>query len=114
VPPTHPHDTAIQAIRGAGITLGCATLPDRYCPDQPLTRGQMAALIIRALQGDNVSYTNRASFLDVTPAYAFFRHVQRMKELGITLGCTVQTYCPDNLTTRGEMAAFLVRAFLSN
>ncbi|MFN7933121.1 MAG: S-layer homology domain-containing protein [Bryobacteraceae bacterium] len=114
VPPTHPHFTGIQAIRSAGITFGCATLPDRYCPDQPLTRGQMAALIIRAISGDNVSYTNNPSFQDVTTAYAFFRHVQRMKELGITLGCTTTTYCPDSLTTRGEMAAFLVRAFLSN
>lgn len=114
VPPTHPHYAAIQAIRVRGITFGCATLPDRYCPDQALTRGQMAALIVRAIMGDTFHYSGVPSFLDVTPAYGFFRHVQKMKELGVTLGCTPQTYCPDSLTTRGEMAAFLVRAFLSN
>jgi len=114
VPPTHPHYGAIQAIRAAGITLGCSTMPDRYCPEQPLTRGQMAALMIRAISGDNVSYSYTASFTDVNINYAFFRYVQRMKELGVTLGCTTTTYCPDSLTTRGEMAAFLVRAFLSN
>ncbi|MBL8178070.1 MAG: S-layer homology domain-containing protein [Bryobacterales bacterium] len=113
VPPTHPHFAAIQAIRTAGITFGCATLPDRYCPDQPLTRGQMAALMIRAIAGDNVAYSFTASFTDVNINYGFFRHVQRMKELGVTLGCTATTYCPDSLTTRGEMAAFLVRAFCS-
>jgi len=113
VPPTHPYFAAIGAIRAAGITLGCATLPDRYCPDQPLTRGQMAALIVRAVMGDTFSYSSIPAFQDVTTSYPFFRHVQKMKDLGVTLGCAPTSYCPDNLTTRGEMAAFLVRAFLS-
>lgn len=31
-------------------------------------------------------------------------------EAGVTKGCTPTRYCPDNQTTRGQMAAFLYRA----
>ena len=41
------HAEAINALAAAGITEGCA--PDHYCPAAPVTRAQMAALLIRAL-----------------------------------------------------------------
>ena len=43
------HAAAIDALAGAGITAGCATVPARYCPDDPVTRGQMATFLARAL-----------------------------------------------------------------
>ncbi|MCC6365309.1 MAG: hypothetical protein IT165_17480 [Bryobacterales bacterium] len=39
--------------------------------------------------------------------------MQKMRQLGITTGCATAAYCPDAPTTRGQMAAFLVRAFLT-
>ena len=36
------HAADIDALAAVGITLGCAIDPLRYCPDQPLTLGQMA------------------------------------------------------------------------
>ena len=41
---------AIEGIRAAGVTAGCATGPLRYCPGQPVTRAQMASFLIRALR----------------------------------------------------------------
>ena len=41
------HEGAIEAIRAEGITIGCS--PTRYCPHDPVTRGQMAAFLNRAL-----------------------------------------------------------------
>ena len=43
------HDLAqeIMWLTTRGITLGCT--PNRYCPDQPVTRAQMASLLARAL-----------------------------------------------------------------
>ena len=35
----------------AGITAGCATVPLRYCPNQSVTRAQMATFLHRALLG---------------------------------------------------------------
>ena len=40
---------AAEALRTAGVTAGCSTSPLRYCPDQPVTRAQMAAFFARAL-----------------------------------------------------------------
>ena len=40
---------AAEALRTAGVTAGCSTSPLRYCPDQPVTRAQMASFFARAL-----------------------------------------------------------------
>lgn len=40
---------AAEALRTAGVTAGCSTSPLRYCPDQPVTRAQMASFFVRAL-----------------------------------------------------------------
>jgi len=114
VPPSHPAFIPIQAIRAANITLGCTSIPANYCPDAQLTRGQMAALIVRAkLGGENFAYNSTPYFTDVPATHPFFRHIQKLRDLGVTLGCTTTTFCPDAPNTRGEMSAFIVRAFLS-
>ena len=43
------HQANIDTLAAAGITLGCDTDPLRYCPDQPVTRAQMATFLHRAL-----------------------------------------------------------------
>jgi len=47
VPADGIHSAAIDAVRAAGITLGCG--PDRFCPTDPVTREQMAAFLQRAV-----------------------------------------------------------------
>ncbi|MCC6368871.1 MAG: S-layer homology domain-containing protein [Bryobacterales bacterium] len=112
--PSHPAFVAIQSIRKAGITLGCSTIPSKFCPDETLTRGQMAALIVRAKLGsESFSYPSTPYFQDVPANNLFFRHIQKLKDLGITLGCGDGNFCVNAPNTRGEMAAFLVRAFYS-
>ena len=44
------HQADIDALASAGITIGCGTDPLRYCPAQPVTRGEMATFLIRALR----------------------------------------------------------------
>ena len=48
VPLSHPFVAYIQKMYSLGITGGCGTLPLRYCPEQPVSRGQMATFIERA------------------------------------------------------------------
>ena len=43
------HAAAIDALAAAGVTAGCASAPLRYCPDRPVTRGQMATFVARVL-----------------------------------------------------------------
>lgn len=43
------HESNIEAIAAAGITKGCTPTGDRYCPGLAVRRGEMAALLGRAL-----------------------------------------------------------------
>ena len=47
VPVGHPQRQFVEALAAAGITGGCG--PSAYCPDSPLTRGQMAVFLAVAL-----------------------------------------------------------------
>ena len=49
VPVGHPFFPFVEALVAAGITQGCAVSPPRFCPDDPITRKQMAAFIAKAL-----------------------------------------------------------------
>jgi hypothetical protein len=47
VPVGHPQFQFVEALFAAGITAGCGG--GNYCPDAPLTRGQMAVFLAAAL-----------------------------------------------------------------
>ena len=105
----HLFETEVSSLASAGITRGCNPPDnDRYCPDDPITRGQMAAFLYRALQlepGD-VSFTD-------TVGHLFEAEISSLASAGITRGCNPPVndrFCPDRTITRGEMAAFLYRA----
>jgi hypothetical protein len=48
VPTNFIYFRAIEALAASGITTGCAT-PGNFCPNDNVTRGEMAAFITRAL-----------------------------------------------------------------
>jgi hypothetical protein len=50
VPDNHPHAAGIGYLAQTGITGGCT--PDRYCPDNPVTRAQMATFMRRLSGAD--------------------------------------------------------------
>lgn len=44
------HEADIEALAAAGVTKGCnPPANDRFCPEDPVTRGQMASFLTRAL-----------------------------------------------------------------
>lgn len=49
VPTNHPFFQFIEALSKSGITGGCSAGPPLYCPDNPVTRGQMAVFLSKAL-----------------------------------------------------------------
>jgi hypothetical protein len=115
VPATHPYFSYIQKLRELGVTNGCSAT--QFCPDDTVTRGQMAAFLIRARLGitfnDTFPFQPLQMFTDVDASNVFYPYVQKMKELGITSGCTATTYCVNDWNTRGQMAVFLIRAFFT-
>jgi len=103
------HQNAIEAIATVGITKGCnPPYQTGYCPDEPVTRGQMAAFLVRAL---GLTATNGNAFID--DASVFEKDIDKLSASGITQGCNPPAntkFCPNDTVTRGQMAAFLVRA----
>jgi hypothetical protein len=49
VPTGHPFFQFVEALKASGITGGCQASPPLFCPDAPLTRGQMATFLSIAL-----------------------------------------------------------------
>lgn len=108
VPLTHPFYTQIGRISALGITQGCGN--DNFCPDIPVARDQMAALIVRSLGEFNPPTPAMQRFTDVPPSNIFYNFVDRLAVLGITSGCSPTTYCPADGLTREQAAAFIIRA----
>jgi hypothetical protein len=110
VPPSHPFFTEISKLHAQGITVGCT--PSSYCPDQPTTREQMAAFIIRALGDVNPPMPAMQRFQDVPPANPFYAFIEQMAVRQITMGCSASPplYCPTSSVTREQTAAFIIRA----
>jgi hypothetical protein len=102
---------AINAMAQHGITAGCGS--NQYCPQVNVTRDQMAIFLVRAIYGgDNFTYTLAPYFSDVQPATFGFKWIQKLRDLGITSGCTATTYCPTAQVSRDQMAVFIERARL--
>ena len=104
------HKENIERIAAAGITLGCDR-PDnnRFCPDQAVTRAQMATFLARALK---LREATRDHFTD-DDGTIHEDNVNRLAEARITLGCDGQDtglFCPQQEVTRAQMAAFIARA----
>jgi hypothetical protein len=102
----------IKRLAELGITLGCGN--GNFCPLDNVPREQMAAFIIRALEGEPAAdYCGTSNpFQDVSYNDWACPYIKRLAELGITLGCGNNNFCPLSIVTRDQMAAFLARAFL--
>ena len=102
----------IEALAVAGITRGCSAHGTRFCPDDLLTRGEMAAFLSRALELPVPTGTDR--FIDDDGI--FEADIEAIAAAGITRGCDKDgtRFCPDDPVTREQMSAILHRALPSD
>lgn len=104
----------IQGLLDDGITAGCSVEPRLYCPDVPVTRGQMAVFVWKGQHGDAApDPCTPGTFADVACPSQFADYIEAIYEEGITAGCGVDPliYCPNAGITNAQMAVFLVKAF---
>jgi hypothetical protein len=115
VPASQPSVTWIEQLAHEGITDGCSTSPPQYCPDAPVTRGQMGVFLLRAKHGAGYQPPTATGtmFADVSASHPYAKWIEQLAREGITTGCSTSPsrYCPDSPVTRAQMAVFLVRAF---
>ena len=121
VPPSDPYFDYVSLMSSNGITVGCQTSPAMYCPAEDVTRAQMAVFIVRGIDlatNTALTYPTTAYFGDVpasgVPDSQYFDFVQRIAQLGITVGCqsSPALYCPDESITQGQMAVFVIRSWM--
>jgi hypothetical protein len=102
---------------GSPPTSGCTAIT--YCPDQAVTRAQMAKLLCKA-RGKTWLAKPTPTFSDVPTSNQFYGWIERLADPGSwggtapSGGCQaapVKKYCPDDPVTRDQMAKFLVLAF---
>jgi len=101
----------IEQLAAESITGGCGN--GNYCPNDPVTRAQMAVFLLRAEHGSSYNPPMcHGVFTDVPcPAGFAVNWIEQLSAEGITGGCGNGNYCPNNDNTRAQMAVFLVATF---
>jgi len=102
----------IKQLVADGITSGCAT--GKYCPDDLITRAQMAVFILRIKHNSGYSppaVGTTTGFTDVPTGYWAAAWIKQLATEGISVSCTATTYCPDGSVSRALAAVMIGRAF---
>lgn len=94
---------AVRWAASVGVTSG--TGAGRFSPDDPCTRGQMAAFLYRWQQSPAASGSN--PFADVADSDYYYAAVLWAYQKGVTQGVSASAFAPSAPCTRGQMAMFL-------
>ena len=108
--PSNPFAPWIEELFEQGITGGCGN--GNYCPNNPVTRQQMAVFLLKALHGSTfVPPVCDGDFGDVPCPSQFADWIEQLAAEAITGGCGSGNYCPLNPVRRDQMAVFLSNTF---
>jgi hypothetical protein len=100
----------IEQLVAEGIAAGCGG--GNYCPDDGVRRDQAAAFLLLTEHGaGDVPPACLGIFPDVPCPSMFADWIEQLVAEDISAGCGAGHYCPDSPSTRGQMAAFLVKTF---
>ena len=100
------HAPFVERLAQLRITRGCGE-STRFCPDDTVIRAQTAAFLSRAF---SLPDGPDPGFGDVAADAWYAADVAALAASGITTGCGDAVFCPDDDTTRAQMATFLHRS----
>ncbi len=110
VPTSQQFYKFIENLFHNGVTGGCGG--GGYCPDNPVTRAQMAVFLLKGEHGSTYLPPACSStvFADVPcPGGQFVDWINQLASENITGGCGGGNYCPGSSVNRGQMAVFLLK-----
>jgi uncharacterized repeat protein (TIGR03803 family) len=108
VPQADIFHSYVEKVFRNGITAGCSG--GNYCRNNPVTRAQMAVFLLKVEHGSSyVPPSCTGVFSDVSCPSTFAAWIEELYNEGITGGCGVGIYCPNNPVTRAQMAVFLLK-----
>lgn len=91
-----PFEDDINRLAEADLTFGCGST--NFCPEEFVTRAQLAAFVARAL---SLPAATQDYFTD-DDGNLHEDNINRIAEADITEGCAPNLYCPDDTVTRVE------------
>ena len=102
----HWAEAVLNRLAAANILRGCG--PTSACPNEAVTRGQLAALLRRSLA---IPSSDVDQFVDDN-GNIFEDDINAIAAIGITRGCrdTTDHYCPSESVYRDQAATLLTRA----
>ncbi len=101
----------VKRLYNAQITSGCGG--DRFCPEETVTRAQMAVFLERSMRGSSYAppaVGDSTGFDDVPTTHWAGAWIKQLAADSITSGCGAGNYCPEARVTRAQMAVFLLKA----
>jgi len=111
VPAASPYCRWVEELARRGVVGGCG--PRTFCPDDAVSRDQMAVFLLRTLDPtlDPPACSPPNLFADVPETSAFCRWIEELANRGIVTGCGGGNYCPSQAVTREQMGVFLSLTF---
>ena len=97
------HESSINRIAAAGLMGGCSET--RFCPDDSATRGQLAAILVRAF-GLTPGGPNA---FDDDDGSIFEPEINAIAAAGFSGGCGDRLFCPDREVSRQALRDLLGR-----
>ncbi|WP_158231827.1 MULTISPECIES: S-layer homology domain-containing protein [unclassified Sporosarcina] len=109
VPETKHFAEAVNELAERHIITG---YPDgMFKPGNPITRGQVAAIIVKLLKENPDYFVKEPGFKDVSKANGYYNSIAKLAELEIMGGYADGSFGPNDPVTRGQMASILVKAY---
>ena len=112
VPSDHWAAGWIEQMVRDDLSSGCSET--YFCPDELVSRAQMAVILGKAkywpLEPETPAATG-ALFEDVRPGHWAAGWIEELAGSGVTAGCKTGKFCPEEAVSRSELAVFMVKAF---
>ena len=104
---------ALESLAADGVMDGTGCGDGRLCPNEAITRSEIAVWLVRVLDEDDPPAADTTRFDDIDHNEWWAAHTERLYDLEVTFGCATDPlrYCPQDSVTRAQTAAFLARAF---
>ena len=107
------HGWNLSRLAADGVLDNTECGLDLICPRLAIENWVIAVWLVRVLDGGDPEPLGFNRFEDVHPGLQWAAHAERLAELGVVSGCSVEParFCPQAPVTRAEMASLLARAF---
>jgi hypothetical protein len=112
VPASSPFCRWIEELANRGVVSGCGS--GNYCPQNPVTREQMAIFVLLTLDpalNPPPCVAGSEQFADVPASSPFCRWIEELFDRGVVTGCGGGNYCPAADVSREQMSVFLSVTF---